>query len=114
MCYFSHVSSTAGLEATSALFRALGSPVRLAVMTALDQRGPMCVHELVSQLQFPQPLISQHLRILRRADLVRGVRRGKEIAYEIADLHVAHVVRDAIRHTGEVVALPDSAAGRPA
>ncbi len=95
------VSPALELEAVSALFKALGSPLRLAVVTTLDEHGPLCVHELVSRLAVPQPLVSQHLRVLRDADLVRGVRRGKEIAYEIADLHVANVVRDAIRHTGE-------------
>jgi ArsR family transcriptional regulator, zinc-responsive transcriptional repressor len=101
MCYFSHMSTPTELEPVSALFKALGSPLRLAVVTALDEAGPLCVHELVSRLGVPQPLVSQHLRVLREADVVRGVRRGKEIAYEIADAHVAHVVRDAVRHTSE-------------
>jgi DNA-binding transcriptional ArsR family regulator len=111
MCYFSHMSSPIQLEAASALFKALGSPLRLGVMTTLDQHGPLCVHELVERLEVPQPLVSQHLRVLRDADLVRGVRRGKEIAYEIADLHVANVVRDAIRHTGEAADEPSHPAG---
>jgi ArsR family transcriptional regulator, zinc-responsive transcriptional repressor len=92
------------LEQASLLFKALGSPLRLAVVTTLDEVGPLCVHELVTRLGVPQPLVSQHLRVLREADLVRGVRRGKEIAYEIADVHVAHVVRDAVRHTAEPAA----------
>ncbi len=95
---------TPALDATSALFRALGSPLRLAVVTALDEQGPLCVHELVARLGAPQPLVSQHLRVLRGADLVRGNRRGKEIAYEIADAHVARVVREAIRHSAEALA----------
>jgi DNA-binding transcriptional ArsR family regulator len=95
------MSTPTELEPVSALFKALGSPLRLAVVTALDDAGPLCVHELVSRLGVPQPLVSQHLRVLREADVVRGVRRGKEIAYEIADAHVAHVVRDAVRHTAE-------------
>jgi ArsR family transcriptional regulator, zinc-responsive transcriptional repressor len=102
MCYFPHMSTPTELEPVSALFKALGSPLRLAVVTTLDEAGPLCVHELVSRLGVPQPLVSQHLRVLREADVVRGVRRGKEIAYEIADAHVAHVVRDAVRHTAEV------------
>ena len=100
------MSSTADLEDVGALFKALGSPLRLAVVTTLDEEGPLCVHELVSRLDVPQPLISQHLRVLREADLVRGVRRGKEIAYEIADAHVAHVVRDAVRHAAEAARRP--------
>ena len=73
-------------------------------ITTLDEQGPLCVHELVDRLGASQPLVSQHLRVLRGADVVRGVRRGKEIAYEIADAHVAHIVADALRHTGETPA----------
>jgi ArsR family transcriptional regulator, zinc-responsive transcriptional repressor len=102
------MSATADLEPVSALFKALGSPLRLAVLTDLDEAGPLCVHELVSRLGVPQPLVSQHLRVLREADLVRGVRRGKEIAYEIADVHVAHVVRDAVWHARETRSDPAS------
>jgi ArsR family transcriptional regulator, zinc-responsive transcriptional repressor len=89
------------LDATSALFKALAAPLRIAVVSTLDEQGPLCVHELVDRLGVSQPLVSQHLRVLRAADVVLGRRRGKEIAYEIVDEHVAHVVRDAVRHTRE-------------
>ena len=89
------------LSAAGALFKALGSPLRLAVVTALDESGPLCVHEIVARVGAPQPLVSQHLRILRANDLVRSVRRGKEIEYDIADVHVAHIVADAVRHAAE-------------
>ena len=49
----------------------------------------------------PQPLISQHLRILRSARLIRASVRGRERIYELVDDHVAHIARDAVRHTTE-------------
>ena len=54
-----------------------------------------------SKLGAPQPLVSQHLRVLRGAGVVRGARRGREIAYSLVDDHVAHIVADAISHAGE-------------
>ncbi len=88
-------------EDVSELFRALSSPVRIALVSLLTD-GEMCVHELVDALALPQPLVSQHLRILRDADLVTRTRRGREVAYVLADEHVAHIVSDARSHTGEV------------
>lgn len=90
------------LEAASALLRALASPHRLAIVLALAH-GPRCVHELVDQLGVSQPLVSQHLRVLRAGDLVSAERRGREIAYALADHHVTHIVEDAITHVGEVL-----------
>lgn len=87
-------------EDVSELFRALSSPVRIALVSLLTD-GEMCVHELVDSLGLPQPLVSQHLRILRDADLVTRTRRGREVAYVLSDEHVAHIVSDARSHTGE-------------
>jgi ArsR family transcriptional regulator, zinc-responsive transcriptional repressor len=82
------------------LLRALTAPIRLAVIDLLADHA-YCVHELVDALDAPQPLVSQHLRVLRGARLVRTRRRGREIVYELADPHVAHIVRDAIAHAAE-------------
>ena len=88
------------LEAASALLRALAAPVRLAVIDELAA-GPRCVHELVDAVGVSQSLVSQHLRVLRGAGLVRAARRGREVAYRLTDDHVAHIVRDAIQHSQE-------------
>lgn len=88
-----------GYDAAATLFKALASPVRVAIIDQLLDGG-RCVHELVTALALPQPLISQHLRTMREADLVIGVRRGREVAYVLADRHVAHIVHDALHHTG--------------
>ena len=87
-------------SAAGELLRALAAPVRVAIVTELGG-GPRCVHELVDALGAPQPLVSQHLRVLRGAGVVRGERRGREIAYSLTDEHIAHIVADAISHARE-------------
>jgi ArsR family transcriptional regulator, zinc-responsive transcriptional repressor len=87
-------------EAAGELLRALAAPIRVAIVTELGT-GERCVHELVDKLGAPQPLVSQHLRVLRGAGVVRGSRRGREIAYSLVDEHVAHIVGDAISHARE-------------
>jgi ArsR family transcriptional regulator, zinc-responsive transcriptional repressor len=87
------------------LLKALASPVRLAAIVELGQ-GPRCVHELKTTLEasgrgVSQPLLSQHLKVLRGAGLVVTTRRGTEITYQLADNHVGHIVDDAIRHSKE-------------
>ena len=92
--------SISDLTAAADLLRAVANPVRMAMLLRIAHE-PKCVHELLDDLGISQPLASQHLRILRGAHLVTGTRRGKEIAYTIADEHVAHIVRDAILHGNE-------------
>ena len=85
-------------DALAELFRKLASPVRLAIISELAQ-GQRCVHELVDALMISQPLVSQHLRILREARMVRSGRRGREMVYSLADEHVIAILRDGQLHT---------------
>ncbi|SIS08473.1 ArsR/SmtB family transcription factor [Williamsia sterculiae] len=86
--------------AAGELLRALAAPVRIAIVVELQERA-QCVHELVGTLGLPQPLISQHLRVLKSAGVVEGRRNGREILYRLVDDHLAHIVTDAIVHSNE-------------
>jgi DNA-binding transcriptional ArsR family regulator len=86
--------------AASDLLRAVTAPIRLAIVDLLADHA-YCVHELVDSIGAPQPLVSQHLRVLRGAGLVRTSRRGREVVYELTDVHAAHIVRDAVAHASE-------------
>ena len=97
----SEVAPQDAYAGASQLLRALSAPLRLALIAELGA-GPRCVHELVDALEVPQPLVSQHLRVLRSARLVHAERRGREIAYSLADAHVGHIVADAVSHAAEI------------
>lgn len=84
-------------EAVCALFRALAAPVRAAIVHELTG-GSRSVHELVELLGVSQPLISQHLKVLREASLVSSERRGHEVVSSLVDDHVTHVFLDAWSH----------------
>ena len=88
------------LAAAGDLLRALAAPVRIAVVLQLLE-SDRCVHDLVDALGVAQPLISQHLRVLKSAGVVRGERRGREVLYSLVDDHLAHIVVDAVAHVEE-------------
>ena len=88
------------LDAAGELLRALAAPVRIAIVLQLRE-SHRCVHELVDALGVPQPLVSQHLKILKAAGVVTGERSGREVLYRLADHHLAHIVVDAVAHASE-------------
>lgn len=88
------------LQAASELLKALASPVRLGIVRELSPGGRY-VHELVTALGVSQPLVSQHLRVLRNSRIVTAHRQAREIQYGLTDDHIAHIVLDAIRHAQE-------------
>jgi DNA-binding transcriptional ArsR family regulator len=95
--------SEADYTQAAELLRVLSASVRLAIITQLADAGPAPVHVLTAALGHPQPLISQHLRVLRAARLITSTAQGRERVYALVDEHVAHIVADAIRHTAEDV-----------
>ncbi len=100
-----HTKAPDQLAGAVDLLKALASTTRLATVVELGE-GPRCVHELQTSLKatgraVSQPLLSQHLKVLREAGLVTSTRRGTEITYQLADTHVGHIVNDAIRHSQE-------------
>lgn len=72
---------------TAQLLSVLDSPIRLEIIALLSE-GELPVHKIVDKLGKSQPLISQHLRVLKAANIVCSQRRGREKEYELADQRV--------------------------
>jgi ArsR family transcriptional regulator len=66
-------------------FTALSDPVRLRVLSMLADaaEGEVCVCDFVEPLGRSQPTISHHLKILSKAGLVQGEKRGRWVWYSI-------------------------------
>ena len=60
-------------------YRVLGDDTRLRVLQLLATEGEHTVSELAERLHLSQPLLSWHLRRLRRAGVVQTVRVGREV-----------------------------------
>jgi ArsR family transcriptional regulator len=62
--------------------QALADPVRWAITDTL-RAGPRCACELVADLAVPAPLLSHHMKVLRRAELVRAHKLGRRVEYTL-------------------------------
>ena len=78
-----HRSVTYSTARTSeATFQALADPTRRAVLDLL-RRGSQPAGQIASAFPVSRPAISKHLRLLRRAHLVREHRQGRNRVYEL-------------------------------
>ena len=66
----------------AAAFAALAEPMRTAIVERLAER-PMAVGELAALLPVSRPAVSQHLKILKAAKLVRDRAEGTRRIYAI-------------------------------
>jgi len=101
------------LERLVRAYKALGDGTRLrlvALLAGLEPERALCVNALVAQLGVSQPAVSQHLAVLRAADLVIGERRGCHVHYRLNPAALEAYRRQASALLGEsFVALPDCA-----
>ena len=76
--------------------KALGHPVRLGIALLLADEPETCACEFADIFGVSQPTVSEHLKVLRHADLVRTRRQGTQICYSLDPA--------AVRQVGELLA----------
>lgn len=63
------------------LAKALGHPARVAIMDYLLDVDTCICGDIVNELPLAQPTVSQHLKELKNAGLIKGIIEGNSICY---------------------------------
>jgi DNA-binding transcriptional ArsR family regulator len=78
-----------GIRKLASLYHALDHPTRIAIMKLIHENESMSVMEISDKMRLDKETISQHLGILRRAELVYSVPRSRfryySLNYKILD-----------------------------
>ncbi len=72
------------------VYKALSSEQRLQLLKCLSK--PKNVTDLLSHCSLTQSALSQHLKVLRDADMVKTTREGKEIIYSVKNKKVTKII----------------------
>jgi len=67
------------------VLKACGHPLRLKILCAIQKGEETCVSELWNCLEQPQPVVSQHLAVLKRRGIVASQVQGNRRVYSIAN-----------------------------
>jgi len=78
-------------EKVSETLKALAHPARLKMVAGL-LKDECNVAQIQKVLGLPQSTISQHLRILKNADIIKGRREGTKTCYRVIDARVRKIV----------------------
>ncbi|MDX2195690.1 MAG: metalloregulator ArsR/SmtB family transcription factor [Cytophagales bacterium] len=62
-------------------YKALGHPARLAIIDLLIQKHSCICNDLVDELPLSQSTVSQHLRELKDAGIIKGDIEGQKVCY---------------------------------
>jgi len=70
------------------MFRLLGDPTRVRILFALLEAGELCVCDIAAVVATSDTKVSQAMRLLRGAGVVRNRRDGRNVYYRLHDSHV--------------------------
>lgn len=73
----------------AAYAKALGHPARVAIMQLLMQKNACICGEIVDELPLAQSTVSQHLKQLKAAGLIRGEVDGPRVCYCVEPAAIA-------------------------
>lgn len=85
------------------MFRLLGDPTRVRILFALLEAGELCVCDIAAVVDTSETKVSQAMRLLRNAGVVRNRRDGRNIYYRLDDAHVRMLLdlsREHVAHIG--------------
>ena len=63
------------------IIKALGHPARIAIIDHLLKVNACIGNDILEEIPLAQPTISQHLKVLRNAELIKGTVEGTAINY---------------------------------
>jgi ArsR family transcriptional regulator, arsenate/arsenite/antimonite-responsive transcriptional repressor len=69
------------LNKFSVIAKAIGHPARMRILQYLSKSKTCICNDIVEELGLAQPTISQHLKELKSAGLIKGTVEGKSICY---------------------------------
>lgn len=101
------IGSAAGDAALADRLRALAHPVRLTVLRTLGRREGCVCGEIVRALPLAQSTVSQHLKVLLEAGLIRSRSEGPRSSYCL-DRDVLTALRDEIDQFLSALAAPEA------
>ena len=79
------------IKKAALVLRALNHKLRQQILKTIDEQKRITVTELYVKLRLEQSVASQHLAILRKADIVNTVREGKFIFYTINEERIGDI-----------------------
>ncbi len=82
------------------MFRLLGDSTRVRILFALLEAGELCVCDIAAVVDTSETKVSQAMRLLRGAGVVRNRRAGRNVFYRLDDAHVRMVLDLSREHVG--------------
>jgi len=93
----SEMPSEEDIQKNADTIKALADPTRLKIIYLL-KHGELCVCEIMTALDKPQPTISHHLNLLKNAGLLKWRKEGVWIHYRLSNSNVVDNIHELLKN----------------
>lgn len=88
------------LDLISGFYKAMADDTRLKIINILE-KNELCVCDIAVILNMTKSAVSHQLKYLKKLNLIKSRKQGKEVWYKLADHHVKKVFDVCLEHIKE-------------
>ena len=84
------------------LLKCICDDTRFEILEMLQEKKELCVSDFVDQLNKDQPLISHHLKTLKKFGIVKSRDEGKKSMYKISSTQLSELISSITRASKKI------------
>jgi ArsR family transcriptional regulator len=73
------------------VFKALADPTRLKILESIE-KGERCICEIIPYTGKSQPNVSQHLKVMKHASIIKERKDGTRIMIKVSDKKIFKII----------------------
>ena len=87
------------------LLKCICDETRFEILELLQKDSELCVNDFVEKLKKDQPLISHHLKTLRKCGIVKSRDAGKKAMYAISNKQLSELISNVTKTSNKIPVL---------
>ena len=87
------------------LLKCICDDTRFEILEMLQEKKELCVNDFVEKMKKDQPLISHHLKTLKKCGIVKSRDRGKKSLYSISSVQISDIIANIIKASKKIPVL---------
>ena len=87
------------------LLKCICDETRFEILEMLQKKSELCVNDFVEQMEKDQPLISHHLRTLKKCGIVKSREEGKKSMYSISSNELSELLTNVTKASKKIPVL---------
>ena len=87
------------------LLKCISDETRFEILELLQKDKELCVNDFVVKLQKDQPLVSHHLKTLKKCGIVKSRDEGKKAMYAISNNQLSELISNVVKTSKKIPVL---------